>query len=158
MRLTNKVLSGFTGLDFIKTLIAYVSPKVLYVLLTGNDGDVTIATVSLFARNWRLNETAAEKETTNSSTASGARDFLADRAGAEFSCEAYIDSVVATITVGGAAVAIELIAIEGTTDKAWTFNAVILQKEIICGIAGGDALLMNLSGRVSGAITETQLT
>lgn len=125
-------------------------------LMTGNDGDVTIATTSQPVRTWTLTEEAAEKETTNATDASTTRSFLADRAGGSWTAEIYADDATAETTVGGAAVAIELISKQGTADKKWAFSSVILSTEIICNIAGGDAVLIRIGGRVSGAITPTQ--
>ena len=127
-------------------------------LMTGNDGEVTIATTAQPVRTWTLSEEAAEKETTNATDASTVRSYLADRAGATWTAEIYADDATAETTVGGAAVAIELIAKQGSTDKKWAFSSVILSTEIITSIAGGDAVLIRIGGRVTGAITPTQLS
>lgn len=130
-------------------------------LMTGNDGDVTFGGTSLPSRAWTLNEEATEKEVTNSNTASANREFLGDRAGATWTCEAYVDNATATtgVSTGATTTPIELLADDtGTTDKKWAFAGLILGKEILTNVAGGDAVLVRYSGRVSGAITETQFS
>ena len=125
-------------------------------LMTGNDGKMSIGGTAQPVRTWTLSEEASEKETTNATEAATQRSYLADRAGATWTAEIYADDAIAETTVGGAAVALILVARDGGTDKDWQFNSVILSTEIICSIAGGDAVLIRIGGRVTGAITATQ--
>jgi len=128
----------------------------LFVLMNGNDGDVTIATTSQPVRSWTLNLEADEIETTNGTDASNAQSFLAGRIGGTWSAEIYSDDTTADRVVGGAAVAIELIAKQGSTDKQWAFSSVINSVQIVTNIPAGDAVLATISGRITGAVTPSQ--
>jgi len=126
------------------------------VLMNGNDGDVTIATTSQKVRSWTMNLEADEIETTNGTDASDAQSFLAGRKGGTWSAEIYSIDTTADQTAGGAAVAIELISKQGTTDKKWAFSSVINSVQIVTNIPAGDAVLQTISGRITGVVTPTQ--
>ncbi len=138
--------------------VVFKSMLPMFVLMTGNDGQMTIATVEQPVRQWSLNEEAGERETTNASDAANTRSFLADRGGATFEAQIYADNLLVETAVGGSAVAIDLIARQGTTDKSWAFNGILLTSRVECNIAGGDAVLLSITGRVTGAITKTQFS
>lgn len=138
--------------------VVFKSMLPLFALMTGNDGDLTLATVSQPVRQWSLNEESGERETTNATDAATTRSFLADRAGATFEAQIYADDATEEQAVGGAALAVELIAKQGTTDKKWAFSGIVLTSRKECNIAGGDAVLLSVTGRVTGAITKTQFT
>jgi len=126
-------------------------------LMTGNDGDVTIATVSQAVRQWSLNEEVGERETTNGTDAANTRSFLPDRGGATFAAQIYSDDATVETAVGNEA-AWELISKQGTADKKYAFQGLLLTSAVECNIASGDAVLLNVTGRVTGAITKTQFS
>lgn len=121
--------------------------------MTGNDGSCNFNSVEIPIRQWEFTEEATEKEVTNSTTAANAREYLADRAGASGSFEAYVVDTTATITIGTEAT-LFLVSKQGTADKHWTGTAVILSKNVITQVAGGDAVLVRYGFRFSGAISE----
>lgn len=127
-------------------------------LMTGNDGMVEVGGTELASRRWTLRTEHGEKNTTNSTTASDESEYLADRKQRTFEFEVYLADDTTEITTGGSAQAIILTSKTGTTDKAWSFNGVLLTEEIVNEIAGGEAVLARYSGRVSGAVTKTQFT
>ncbi len=150
-----EILQQLSGLPLFGSMFNAMLP--LMVLMTGNDGQMTIATVEQPVRTWTLNEEADEIETTNATDASTQRSFLPGRAGGTFSAEIYADDATAETAVGGeSGLAIVLVARQGSTDKSWAFNGIILSTQIVCNIPGGDAVLISLNGRVNGAITPTQ--
>ncbi len=127
------------------------------VLMNGNNGDVTIATVSQKVRSWTMNLEASEIETTNGTDASDAQSFLAGRKGGTWSAEIYSIDTTADQVVGGAAIAIELISkTGGSTDKKWAFNSVLTGVQVVTNIPAGDAVLQSISGRIDGVVTPTQ--
>lgn len=129
------------------------------ILMTANDGQVTIATVDQPARTWTLNTEADEIDTTNASDAANQSSFLPGRIKSSFTAEIYADDLLAETIVGAeAGLAIILVAKQGTTDKSWAFTAVILSSQIVANIPGGDAVLISISGRITGAITQLQFT
>ena len=152
-----KILCKLSQLPLFGVLFKFLLP--LMANMTANDGQMTIASVEQPVRTWTLNEEADEIETTNATDASTQRSFLPGRKGGTFSAEIYADDATAETAVGGeAGVAIELIAKQGTADKKWAFNGIILSSQKVANIPGGDAVLISLSGRVNGAITPTQYT
>jgi len=126
------------------------------VLMNGNDGDVTLATVSQKVRSWTMSLEADEIETTNGTDASDAQSFLAGRVGGTWSAEIYSIDTTADQVAGGAAIAIELISKQGTTDKKWAFSSIINSVQIVTNIPAGDAVLVTISGRITGVVTPTQ--
>ncbi len=126
-------------------------------VITANDGQMTIATVEQPVTTWTLTEEADEIETTNATDAATVRSFKPGRAGATFSAQIYSEEAVAEPVVGGeAGLAIELISKQGTADKKYAFNGIILSAEVVANIPAGDAVQIAVSGRVNGAITKTQ--
>ncbi len=131
----------------------------LEILMTANDGQVSIAAVEQPARTWTLNEESDEIDTTNATDAPTVSSFLPGRIKANFTAEIYADNLLAETIVGGeAGVAVILTARQGTTDKSWSFTAIILSSQIVANIPGGDAVLISIAGRVSGAITRIQFS
>ncbi len=74
---------------------------------------------------------------------------------AGLSC-AHTANTTADQVAGGAAIAVELIAKQGTGDKKWAFSGVITSVQIVTNIPAGDAVLSTISGRITGVVTPTQ--
>ena len=128
-------------------------------IVSGNDAQMTIAAVEQPVIDWEFTEESSEIDTTNATDAATEQSWLPGRAGATFSANIFVETAVAEPVVGGeAGLAIELIAKQGTTDKKWAFNGIILSVGVGVDVPGTDAAKIALSGRVNGAITRTQFT
>lgn len=146
----------FVGALF-KSMLGSLLP--LNILMSANDGQVSLAAVEQPARTWTLNIEADEIDTTNATDAATESSFLPGREKANFTAEIYADNLLVETVVGvEAGVAVILVAKQGTTDKSWAFTAIILSSQIVANIPGGDAVLISIAGRVTGAITRLQHT
>lgn len=153
----------FTEVGLLSALLISLcfglSTIVFGIIMTANDGQVTIATVDQPAKTWTLNTEADEIDTTNASDASNESSFLPGRIKSNFTAEIYADNLLVETIVGAeAGLAIILVAKQGTTDKSWSFTAIILSSQIVANIPGGDAVLISIAGRITGAITRVQFT
>ena len=124
--------------------------------MTGNDGTATYSAVAIEITQWEFTAEAEEIDVTDSGTASNAREYLASRTGVSGSFGGFSQDTVAE-QVGGASAALILLAKPaGSTAKQWSGTAVILSANVVCDVAGAEAVKVNYTFRVTGAWTAVQ--